>query len=76
MKKRCAWKSQADIVYGKTTKVEPISNQSKLEQRATVERKKNSVDVYKRNDNRPIFAEIASNKNITDNRKFRKERTF
>ena len=74
IKERRAWKSYADIGYGKKTKLESISNESKLKQRATVERKENSVDMRKRNGDRPIFAEIVSNKNITDNRKFRKKR--
>lgn len=30
--------------------------------------------MWKRNDDRPIFAEITFNKNITDNWKFRKKR--
>ena len=30
--------------------------------------------MWKRNDDRPIFAEITCNKNITDNWKFRKKR--
>ena len=51
--------------------MESILSESKLEQIVMVEGNGNSGDVEKRNDNRPIFAEIAPNKNITDNRKFR-----
>ena len=40
-----------------------------------VEENENSADRCKRKDDRQIFAEIAPNKNITDNRKFRKERS-
>ena len=40
-----------------------------------VEGNENSADVCKTKDDRPIFAEIAPNKNITDNRKFRKKRS-
>ena len=40
-----------------------------------VEGNENSTDVCKRTDDRRIFAEIAPNKNITDNRKFRKKRS-
>ena len=70
-----AWKSHTNIGYGKTTKVESIETNRKLEQRATVERKENSADICKRNDDRPIFPEIASSINITDNQKFRKKRS-
>ena len=40
-----------------------------------VQGNENSADLSKRKDDRPIFAEIAPNKNITDNRKFRKKRS-
>ena len=40
-----------------------------------VEENENSANVCKRKDDRPIFAQIAPNKNITDNRKFRKKRS-
>ena len=40
-----------------------------------VEGNENSADVFKRKDDRPIFAQIDPNKNITDNRKFRKKRS-
>ena len=73
MKERHAWNSHADKISGKTTKVEFILNGSKLEQRVTVEGKENSADVCKRDDDRPIFAQIACNKNITDNRHFKEK---
>ena len=38
-----------------------------------VQGNENSADLSKRKDDRPIFAEIAPNKNITDNGKFRKK---
>ena len=52
-----------------------ILSESKLGQRITLEEKEDSADVWKRNDDRPIFAEIASNKDITDIRKFKKKRS-
>ena len=59
--------------YGKMTKVETILNKSKQVQRVTVLREKNSADMSNRHDSSSIFAEIASNKNITNNWKFRKK---
>ena len=73
MKERHAWNSHADKISGKTTKVEFILNGLKLEQRVTIEGKENSADVCKRDDDRPIFAQIACNKNITDNRHFKEK---
>ena len=40
-----------------------------------VEGKENSTEMCKRTNDRRIFAEIAPNKNIKDNRKFRKKRS-
>ena len=68
-------KSHADTGYRKATKVESILSESKIEQRVMVEGNENSTDVCKRTDDRRIFAEIAPNKNITDNQKFRKKRS-
>ena len=59
--------------YGKMTKVETILNKSKQVQRVTVLGEKNSADVSNRHDSSSIFAEIASNKNSTNNWKFRKK---
>ena len=67
-------KSHADTGYRKATKVESILSESKIEQRVMVEGNENSADACNRKDDRPIFAEIAPNKNITDNRKCRKKR--
>lgn len=53
IEERCTWKSHADIGYGKTTTTESVLNESKLEQRVTVEGKENTVDVCKINDDRP-----------------------
>ena len=53
--------------------MEFILSESKREQRVMVQGNENSADLSKRKDDRPIFAEIAPNKNITDNRKFRKK---
>ena len=75
IKERRARKSHADTGYRKTTKVESIVSESKREQRVMVQGNENSADLSKRKDDRPIFAEIAPNKNITDNRKFRKKRS-
>ena len=75
IKERRARKSHTDTGYRKTTKVESILTELKLEQRVMLEGNENNVDVYKRKDDRPIFAQIAPNKNITDNRKFRKKRS-
>ena len=55
--------------------MEFILSKSKLKRRVTVEEHENSANVCKRKDDRPIFPEIAFNKNITDNRKFRKKRS-
>ena len=52
-----------------------LLSESKIEQRVMVEANENSTDVFKRTDDRRIFAEIAPNKNIMDNRKFRKKRS-
>ena len=62
-KERRAWMSHADTGYRKTSKLESILNEPKLEQG---ERKENSAGVCKRNYDRPIFVEIAFYKNITD----------
>ena len=55
--------------------MESILSESKLEQGVMVEGNENSADVCKRKDDRPISVEIAPNKNVTDNRKFRKKRS-
>ena len=75
IKERRARKSHADTGYRKTTKVESILSESKREQRVMVQGNENNADLSKRKDDRPIFAELTRNKNITDNRKFRKKRS-
>ena len=75
IKERRARKSHTDTGYGKTAKMESILSELKREKRVMVQGNENSADLSKRMDNRPIFAEIAPNKNITDNRKFRKKRS-
>ena len=73
IKEQCAQKSHTDTGYRKTAKVESILSELKREQRVMVQGNENSADLSKRKDDRPIFAEIAPNKNITDNQKFRKK---
>ena len=57
--------------------MESVLSESKLEQSVIVEGNgnKNSADVCKRKGDRPIFAEIAPNNDITDNKKFRQKRS-
>ena len=55
--------------------MESILSESEIDKRAMVEGNENSTDVCKRTNDRGIFAEIAPNKNITGNRKFRKKRS-
>lgn len=78
IKERRAWKSYADIGYGKRAKVVSISNESKLEQRATKEKKEKSVDVCKRNDDRPNLLRSLPTKilRITENLKSKRRKTY
>ena len=69
-------KSHANTGYIKATQVESILSGPKLERRVMVDRNENSADVSKTKDGKSFSAEIthSKNKNITDNRKFRKKR--
>ena len=53
--------------------MESILSESEIDKRAMVEGNENSTDVCKRTNDRRIFAEIAPNKNIAGNRKFRRK---
>ena len=77
IKEQHGQKSQADTGYRKATKVESILSGPKLEPRVMVDRNKNSEDVSKIKNNRPLSAVItpSKNKNTTDNQNFRKKKS-
>ena len=75
IKEQWGRKSHADTDYRKAAKNESILSGSKLEHRVIVDRNENCPDLSKTKGKCPFSAEItpSKNKNVMDNRKFRKK---